>query len=79
MPPLNLAAYTRRGRVRTTSSCAPSARLLSMESHGQLCQPEPSWRLEFYNADPGRLHVAGSAHVVLLVIGTVSTSSGVAF
>ena len=33
-------------------------------------QPEPSWRLEFYNADPGRLHVAESAHVVLLVIGT---------
>lgn len=36
----------------------------------EMVQPEPSWRLEFYNADPGRLLVAESAHAVLLVIGT---------
>ena len=33
-------------------------------------RPEPSWRLEFYNADPGRLLVAESRHAGLLVIGT---------
>ena len=33
-------------------------------------QPEPSWRLEFYNADPGSLLVAESRHAGLLVIGT---------
>ena len=36
----------------------------------EMVQPEPSWRLEFYHADPGRLLVAESAHVALLVIGT---------
>jgi nucleotide-binding universal stress UspA family protein len=36
----------------------------------EMVQPEHSWRLEFYNADPGRLLVAESAHAVLLVIGT---------
>ena len=36
----------------------------------EMVQPEPSWRLDFYNADPGRLLVAESAHAVLLVIGT---------
>jgi nucleotide-binding universal stress UspA family protein len=33
-------------------------------------QPEPSWRLEFYHANPGRLLVAESGHAGLLVIGT---------
>jgi nucleotide-binding universal stress UspA family protein len=36
----------------------------------EMVQPEPSWRLEFYNADPGRLLVAESTHAALLVIGT---------
>ena len=33
-------------------------------------RPEPSWRLEFYHADPSSLLVAESAHAELLVIGT---------
>ena len=33
-------------------------------------QPESSWRLEFYNADPARLLVAELSHAGLLVIGT---------
>lgn len=33
-------------------------------------QPEPNWRLEFYNADPCGLLVAQSTHADLLVIGT---------
>ena len=33
-------------------------------------QPEPNWRLEFYNADPGRLLAIESKHAALLVIGT---------
>ena len=33
-------------------------------------QPEPSWRLEFYNADPRSLLVAQSERAGLLVIGT---------
>ena len=33
-------------------------------------RPEPSWRLEFYNADPSNLLVAQSTHAALLVIGT---------
>ena len=36
----------------------------------EMAQPEPSWRLEFYNADPGELLVAESTHAALLVIGT---------
>jgi nucleotide-binding universal stress UspA family protein len=36
----------------------------------EMVQPEPGWRLEFYNADPGRLLVAESIHADLLVIGT---------
>ena len=36
----------------------------------EMVQPEPSWRLEFYNADPGTLLVAESTHAGLLVIGT---------
>ena len=42
-------------------------------------RPEPSWRLEFYNADRGRLLVAESRHAGLLVIGRVSMSAGAAF
>ena len=33
-------------------------------------QPEPSWRLEFYSADPSSLLVAESSRAELLVIGT---------
>jgi nucleotide-binding universal stress UspA family protein len=33
-------------------------------------QPEPGWRLEFYNAEPGSFLVAESNHAELLVIGT---------
>ena len=36
----------------------------------EMVQPEPSWRLEFYNADAGRLLIAESTHAALLVIGT---------
>jgi nucleotide-binding universal stress UspA family protein len=36
----------------------------------ELVQPEPNWRLEFYNADPNSVLVAESTHADLLVIGT---------
>ena len=36
----------------------------------EMVQPEPNWRLEFYNADPNSLLVTESSHAELLVIGT---------
>lgn len=36
----------------------------------EMVQPEPSWRLDFYYADPSSLLVAESSHADLLVIGT---------
>ena len=36
----------------------------------EMVQPEPSWRLEFYVADPFRLLVTESTDADLLVIGT---------
>ncbi len=36
----------------------------------EMVQPEQSWRLEFYNAEPSSLLVTESSHADLLVIGT---------
>lgn len=49
---------------------AESAYRNAVTAMWEMVQPEPGWRLEFYNAEPGRLLVAESTHAALLVIGT---------